>query len=91
MVRGIFTLLQATAVTDRWGTTSYARLNATLTLTMMASAAFAPWCATALAAGLGSHAAALVVFAVVAAASLAVIPALDARTTEPAANDARTT
>ena len=75
MVRGIFTLLQATAVTDRWGTSNYARLNASLTQPLMASAAFAPWLATALAAGLGSHAAALVVFAALAAASLAVVPA----------------
>ncbi|MFC7496812.1 MULTISPECIES: MFS transporter [unclassified Nocardioides] len=87
MVRGIFTLLQATAVTDRWGTANYARLNATLTLPLMASAAFAPWFATALAAGLGSHAAALVVFAVVAATSLAVVPARSSNTTAPAASD----
>nr|WP_246391393.1 MFS transporter [Nocardioides soli] len=74
MARGIYTLLQATAVTDRWGTTDYARLNATLALPLTASAAFAPWLATALAAGLGSHAATLVVLALLAAASLAVVP-----------------
>ena len=76
MVRGVFTLLQATAVTDRWGTANYAHLNATLTLPLMASAAFAPWVATALAAGLGSNAATLVVFAALAAASVAVVPAV---------------
>jgi MFS family permease len=75
MVRGIFTLLQATAVTDRWGAANYARLNASLTLPLMASAALAPWFATALAAGLGSHAATLVVFVCLAAAALAVVPA----------------
>ena len=74
MARGIYTLLQATAITDRWGTTDYARLNATLALPLTASAAFAPWFATALAAGLGSHAATLVVFALLATVSLAVVP-----------------
>lgn len=74
MVRGVFTLLQATAVTDRWGTADYARLNATLSVPLMASAAFSPWLATALATALGGHAAAMVVLSASAAASLAVVP-----------------
>ena len=73
-VRGIFTLLQATAVTDRWGTADYARLTATLSLPLMATAAFAPWFATALAAALGSHAATLVAVAGLAAAAAVVVP-----------------
>ncbi|GAA4732771.1 MFS transporter [Nocardioides endophyticus] len=74
MVRGIFTLLQATAVTDRWGTTDYARLNATLSLPLLATAAFAPWFATALATALGSHAATLAVFAGLAVGAALVVP-----------------
>lgn len=73
-VRGIFTLLQATAVTDRWGTTDYARLTAILSFPLLATAAFAPWLATVLAALLGSHALALSALAVLAAASAALVP-----------------
>jgi MFS family permease len=74
MVRGIFTLLQATAVTDRWGTSDYARLNATLSLPLLATAALAPWFATALATVLGSHSATLAVFAGLAVAAALVVP-----------------
>jgi len=72
--RGIFTLLQATAVTDRWGTTDYARLTAILSFPLMATAAFAPWLATLLATALGTHALALSAFAALAAASTALVP-----------------
>lgn len=74
-VRGVFTLVQATAVTDRWGAAHYARTNAALSLPLMVSAAVAPWLATALAAGLGSHAVALVVLAGLAVAAVAAVPA----------------
>lgn len=77
MVRGIFTLLQATAVTDRWGVADYARLNATLSLPLLVTAAFAPWFATALAAALGSHAATLAVSASLAAIAAFVVPRRD--------------
>jgi MFS family permease len=73
-VRGIFTLLQATAVTDRWGSDDYARLNATLSLPLMAAAAFAPWFATAVATSLDSHAATLAVFAALAGCAALVVP-----------------
>jgi MFS family permease len=73
MVRGVFTLLHATAVTDRWGTGNYARLNAALSLPLLVTAAFAPWLATAVAALLGSHAATMAAFAVLAALAVPVV------------------
>lgn len=75
MVRGVFTLLQATAVTDRWGTSDYARLNAKLSLPLMGGAALSPWFATATAAVLDSYAWTLVVFAALAAAATLLVPA----------------
>ena len=42
-VRGNLTLLQATAVTDRWGTSHYARLTAILSAPVTIAAALAPW------------------------------------------------
>lgn len=54
-VRGNLTLLQATAVTDRWGTRHYARLTARLTAPVTIAAALAPWAGAALANQLGSY------------------------------------
>lgn len=67
-VRGIFTLLQATAVTERWGTEHYASLTALLSAPLMAALALAPWGSTALLSVLGSYPA---LFAVLAALSFA--------------------
>jgi MFS family permease len=55
-VRGIYTLLQATAVADRWGTTHYGRLNGLLSAPMMVAAAVAPAAGAALADALGGYA-----------------------------------
>lgn len=55
MVRGNLTLLQATAVTDRWGTRAYGRLTATLTAPVTIAAALAPWAGAALAVPLGGY------------------------------------
>ncbi|MGW8885828.1 MFS transporter [Streptomyces sp. NPDC055749] len=55
VVRGNLTLLQATAVTDRWGTTHYGRLSALLTAPASLAAALAPWAGTALAGPLGGY------------------------------------
>ncbi len=74
MGRGVFTLLQATAVTDRWGTADYARLSATLAVPMLVAAALAPWVATVLATALGSQAVTLVVLATLAVAAALVVP-----------------
>jgi MFS family permease len=54
-VRGVFTLLQATAVTDRWGTHNYATLTAVLAAPAMAASALAPWAGTTLATALGGY------------------------------------
>jgi MFS family permease len=54
-VRGNLTLLQATAVTDRWGTTHYARLTALLSAPITIAAAIAPWAGSALAVLLGNY------------------------------------
>ncbi|MQS35254.1 MFS transporter [Streptomyces katsurahamanus] len=54
-VRGNFTLLQATAVTDRWGTTHYGRLSGLLSAPAMTASALAPFAGAALAAPLGGY------------------------------------
>jgi MFS family permease len=54
-VRGVFTLLQATAVADRWGTHHYATLTAVLAAPAMAASALAPWAGTTLATALGGY------------------------------------
>ncbi|MFI9741347.1 MFS transporter [Streptomyces sp. NPDC052494] len=49
MVRGNLTLLQATAITDRWGTHHYGRLSGILGAPAMTASALAPFSAAALA------------------------------------------
>ncbi|MFD9354439.1 MFS transporter [Streptomyces sp. NPDC060031] len=55
VVRGNLTLLQATAVTDRWGTTHYGRLSGLLGAPAHIAGALAPWAGAALAGPLGGH------------------------------------
>ncbi|HSU36176.1 MAG TPA: MFS transporter [Propionibacteriaceae bacterium] len=55
MVRGVFTLLQATAVTDRWGVRHYGTLSGTLSAPLTLAAAVAPFIGAALAAQLGGY------------------------------------
>lgn len=55
MVRGNLTLLQATAVTDRWGTADYGRLSALLGAPVTVAAALAPFSATAVGRALGGY------------------------------------
>ncbi|MEV3966053.1 MFS transporter [Nocardia sp. NPDC050193] len=69
LVRGIFTLIQATAVTDRWGATHYGRLNAWLSAPVVIVSALAPWAGTVLSAWTGSYAHAYLVLAGIAAAA----------------------
>ena len=69
--RGVFTLLQATAVSDRWGAEGFGRLNGILGAPTMLAAAAAPWLVSALADGLGSHD--RVVFVLSAGAALAAV------------------
>ena len=63
LARGIYTLVQATAVTDRWGTLAYGRLNAILTAPALAAAAAAPFLGATLATVLGSYGDAFLVLA----------------------------
>ncbi|WP_344861786.1 MFS transporter [Amycolatopsis ultiminotia] len=55
MARGVFTLLQATAITDRWGPAHYGRLNGLLSAPMTVTMALAPFAGSALAAVFGSY------------------------------------
>jgi MFS family permease len=55
MVRGNLTLLQATAVTDRWGTTRYGRLSGLLAAPATTAAALAPFAGAALAMPMGGY------------------------------------
>jgi MFS family permease len=55
MTRGIFTLLQATAISDRWGSAHYGRLSGVLAAPLMFAAAVAPWAGAALASRLGGY------------------------------------
>lgn len=63
--RGIFTLVQATAVSDRWGVRGYGRLNGLLSAPVLVAAAIAPFVGSALAELIGGQARAFLVFAVV--------------------------
>ena len=53
--RGVFTLLQATAISDRWGAAHYGRLNGLLSAPALLATAFAPWAGAALAQALGGY------------------------------------
>ena len=65
--RGVATLLQATAVTDRWGAAHYGRLGGILSAPVVLATALAPWAGAALAALLGGYPAVFVLLAAVAA------------------------
>ncbi|RBO82463.1 MFS transporter [Nocardia puris] len=78
MARGVFTLLQATAITDRWGSAHYGRLTGLVSAPMTTTVASAPFVATALAANLGGYPATFLILgtaaALAAALSLTTIP-----------------
>lgn len=78
-VRGILTLVHASAVTDRWGAAHYGQLNGVLSLPITLTAAVAPWIGAALADALGGYPAMFMVMAGLALAatglSLASVPA----------------
>ncbi|MER6160354.1 MFS transporter [Streptomyces sp. NPDC001868] len=67
MVRGNLTLLQATAVTDRWGTTHYGRLSGLLAAPATIASALAPFAGAALAGPLGGYPSLFVVLALASA------------------------
>lgn len=78
MARGVFTLLQATAVTDRWGATHYGRLTGLLSAPLTVTMALAPFAGAALAGLLGGYSATFLLLgaltAVAALLSLATAP-----------------
>ena len=78
--RGLFTLLQATAVSDRWGSAQYGRLNGLMSAPTMIATAVAPWAGAALAVVLGSYAA---VFGVLAASAVVAALLVPRVTTKP--------
>ncbi|MFB7280358.1 MFS transporter [Streptomyces hydrogenans] len=68
-VRGNLTLLQATAVTDRWGARHYGHLSGLLGAPAMAASALAPFAAALFAAPLGGHPALFLFLATLAGAA----------------------
>jgi MFS family permease len=64
-IRGSFTLLQATAITDRWGVQHYGTLSGILAVPVTTAMALAPWAGAALASVLGSYPRSFVVLALV--------------------------
>jgi hypothetical protein len=62
-IRGMFTLLQATAITDRWGADYYGTLSGVLAVPITTAMALAPWAGAAVADALGSYPASMGVFA----------------------------
>jgi len=69
--RGIFTLIQATAVSDRWGVLGFGGLNGILTAPLLIASAVAPFAGAVVAEATGSHARAFLILAVIAAAAAA--------------------
>jgi MFS family permease len=65
-VRGASTLIQATAVADRWGTRHYAELSGVFAAPMTTAMAVAPWAGTAAAAAVGGYPEMFAVFAALA-------------------------
>jgi MFS family permease len=71
LARGIYTLVQATAVTDRWGPAGYGSLNGLLMAPALVASASAPFVGAALAHLLGSYSAAFLALAGVAGVAAA--------------------
>lgn len=55
VTRGAFTLVQATAVSERWGATHFGRLNGVLSAPVTLAMSLAPWAGTAFAGWLGGY------------------------------------
>jgi MFS family permease len=75
LARGISTLIQATAVTDRWGTPAYGRLSGVLTAPSLVAGAAAPFIGAALAAVCGGWTGAFLALAGLAVAGTGVVAA----------------
>lgn len=81
MARGVLTLLQATAVSERWGTEHYAVLNGIMHTPLMVAVAVAPWAGAALAGPLGGYTAVFLVLGALAALGALLAPATRVRPT----------
>lgn len=75
VMRGIMTLLQATAVTERWGPTHYGHLSGILNAPVMIATAIGPFVGAALASLLGGYAAMFLALGAVAALAAVVAAA----------------
>ncbi|MFC7976635.1 MFS transporter [Streptomyces cinereoruber] len=80
VVRGNLTLLQATAITDRWGTTHYGRLSGILSAPAQTASALAPFAAALLAPPLGGTPALFALLAALGAAAALVALGTTVRT-----------
>ncbi|UYM07692.1 MFS transporter [Solicola gregarius] len=83
--RGTYTLVQATAISDRWGTANFGSLNGILTAPMLIASAIAPFAGAALAELTGSQARSFVVLAAVAAVAAGLFLATTPRSPSPEA------
>jgi MFS family permease len=72
--RGVFTLLQATAISDRWGAAHYGRLGGILAAPAMVATALAPWAGAALAELLGGYPGVFAILAGLAAVAAVLAP-----------------
>lgn len=72
--RGVFTLIQATAVSDRWGTVRFGHINGIMSTPIMLATAAAPWVGSALADVVGSYSTAFLVLAGSAAVAVVLTP-----------------
>jgi MFS family permease len=79
VMRGIMTLLQATAVTERWGATHYGHLSAFLNAPVMIATAVGPFVGAALANLLGGYAEMFMTLGAIAAAGALLAAATRAR------------
>jgi MFS family permease len=79
VMRGIMTLLQATAVTERWGSTHYGHLSGILNAPVMIATAIGPFVGAALASLLGGYAAMFIALGAIAAAGALLAVATAAR------------
>jgi len=88
VMRGIMTLLQATAVTERWGPTHYGHLSGILNAPVMIATAVGPFVGAALASVLGGYAAMFIALGAIAAAGALLAMATSVRARDPAAGPA---
>ncbi|XPP25627.1 MAG: MFS transporter [Leucobacter sp.] len=82
--RGVATLLQATAIPDRWGTKSYGHISGILSMAVLLAMAVGPWAGSFLAEVTGSYENAFLVFTGMASAGT-VLMVLSTRPSVPPA------